>query len=746
LNFSLHTSNALSSIENVNQPLGRFLAQLEGVHPSGNGFMARCPAHEDRSPSLSVHLGDDGRVLFKCHAGCETVSILNKLKLSWADLFVADFSKEKRAYRTTQEIQGWPWTEALYEYLSAAGHPVFLVVRLRQPGKKKTFVQYRSSGTDRWIKGLDGIPTVLYQLPEVTRARASGVRILITEGEKDVESLRRLGFVATCNPGGAGKWLPRYSEALQNADVVILPDNDDVGEAHAYNVAKSLSPTTKSVRILALPGLPPKGDVSDWLSQKEGNRTLELNQLLDQAPRWTPAEVLSLPAKVRETEQLHLTDMGNAQRLVRDHGGDLRFCHPWQQWLIWDGRRWIQDQTGEVYRRVKMTIRGIYGEAVNVLDDRQRFSTVEHAKRSEAQSRLKAAINSAESEPGIPVLPEQLDADLWTLNCLNGTLDLRTGALHPHRREDLITKIIPVAYDPEADCPNWEKFVAKILNEDPRLTEFLQRAIGYALTGETREHCLFFLYGTGRNGKSTLLECLYGLLGDYAQKAEFSTFLEKKQDSVRNDLARLKGCRMLSASEASEDRRFAESLIKDITGGESITARHLYGEFFDFKPAFKLFLSANHKPSSRGTDEGIWSRIRLIPFTVYIPAQDRDAHLAEKLRMEWPGILAWAVRGCLEWQRIGLKQPEEVAEATQQYRDEMDPLAGFLASCCKLDANLHTSAKLLYEAYARWTRNNEEEPIIQKSFGIRLGEKGLRRYRGRFEGQVVWLWGGLSLA
>jgi putative DNA primase/helicase len=709
--------------------------------------MARCPAHEDRTPSLSIKAGLDGRVLFTCHAGCERPAILASLQLSWSELRTPEHeargkigAPEDQSY-TTQQIRAWPWTQALYEYQDAAGEPAFLVVRLQPPGKKKTFLQYRPSGPGEWRKGLEGRPVVLYRLPEVLQANAAGLPIYLVEGEKDVETLRALGLTATCNPGGAGKWREHFQEALRGARVVLCPDNDEVGQAHAQQVAQALYPVAAEVRLLELAGLAPKGDVTDWLAA--GRSRAELEQLAATTTPWQPLRLVVSPPPA--SEQLHLTDLGNARRFVQRHGSDVRFCHPWQRWLVWNGRRWVPDQTGEVLRKAKETVLSIYAEASEITDDRQRQATVDHARRSEAQVRLKALVASAESEPGLPILPDQLDAQPWLLNCQNGTLDLRTGELHPHRREDLLTKLIAVAYEPGALCPTWDAFLASALGSNQRMNTFLQRAAGYSLTSETREHCLFFLYGSGRNGKSTFLECFYGLLGDYAQKADFTTFLEKKHDSIRNDLARLKGCRFLSASEASEGRRLAEALVKDLTGGETITARHLYGEYFDFKPQFKLFLSANHRPSIRGTDEGIWSRIRLIPFTVFIPAQERDPRLPQKLRAEWPGILAWAVRGCLQWQKEGLAEPEEITCATQQYRDDMDPLAGFLSQHCRLSEEAAAPAKDLFESYSAWCRQYEKEPITQTSFGLRLTGRDLRRVRGRWHGQVVWLWRGIEL-
>lgn len=446
------------------------------------------------------------------------------------------------------------------------------------------------------------------------------------------------------------------------------------------------------------------------------------------------------------------TDYGNARRLVARYGAALRYCHPWSKWLAWDGARWRLDDTGAVVRFAKQTVRLIYAEAADAAAQDRAKALAKWAGRSQAGARLRDMVSLAESEPGVPVIPEHLDADPWLLCTQSGVVDLRTGGLQPHDRELLITKLVPVAYDPAATCPAWEAFLDRIMGGDQTRVTFLQRAIGYSLTGRTAERVLFVLWGVGSNGKSTLLELLADLLGDYAMKTPTETLLAQRSNGIPNDVARLKGARFVHASEADEGRRLAEALVKAMTGGDTLSARFMRGEFFDFRPEFKLWLSTNHKPVIKGTDQGIWDRIRLIPFEVRfergLPADQggMDLDLPRKLRAELPGILAWAVRGCLDWQRLGLGLPEAVRDATAAYRAEMDVLTTFLRDVCWVDPQAQATAKALYGAYKNWCEETGEHAMSQRAFGSHLGERGFQNRRAGANGSYVWFGIGLRTA
>jgi putative DNA primase/helicase len=626
-----------------------------------------------------------------------------------------------------------PRIVATYDYHDANGKMIFQVCR-KEPGKNgnpKDFLQRQPDpqNPDKWIWKMAGVEYLPYRLPEVLKAKT----VFICEGEKDCDRLAALGLVATTNAGGAGKWRKTYTQYFPGKAAVILPDNDEPGKAHALDVARNLHGVADVVRILELPGLPEKGDVSDWL--KAGGTVEQLKELADAAPDWEPPADPS-PAKKTKAPSLcatggfNLSDLGNARRLVAQHGQDLRYCHLSKKWWPWTGKVWQEDHSGVAPSLAKQTVGTIYVEAAAAGED-FRKALASFALRSESTSRIAGMLSLAESEPGIPITPDQFDTDPWLLNCLSGTIDLKSGELRPHNRADLITRMAAVEYDPKATCPLFLKFLNRIMGGNLGLINFLQKILGYSLTGSTREQCLFFLYGLGANGKSTLLEVVQSLWGDYATRTSSETFLAKKPGGIPNDVAALRGARLAAAVEVEQGRRLAEVLVKEMTGGDTISARFMRAEWFSFKPQFKIFLATNHKPIIRGTDFAIWRRIRLIPFTVQIPKEEQDRDLPEKLRGELPGILNWAMAGCLQWRFGGLEPPKEVDDATQDYRAEMDVLGDFIAERCILDPGADATAAELYKSYTSWAEENgEKRPLTQRAFGMSLTERGFERGKG----------------
>jgi P4 family phage/plasmid primase-like protien len=462
-------------------------------------------------------------------------------------------------------------------------------------------------------------------------------------------------------------------------------------------------------------------------------------------PRPRPAASANGGGQVQEAgDGPHLTDQGNARRVVEAHGHDLRYCHPWKMWNVWDGTRWRPDDTAEAVRRVKQTQAAFYRQAANDLvgtegDERKkRRATLDHALLWEDARRVANCLDLMRSEPGIPVLPADLDADPFLLNVANGTLDLRTGQLRPHRRGDLLTKLAPAAYRPDAACPLWLRFLSRIMGGNDLLITYLQRLVGYALTGDVSEQCLWFLYGTGANGKSTFLTTILALLGDYAMQAVSDLLMQKHHESHPTERADLFGRRFVATIETEEGKRLAESLMKQLTGGDKVRARKMRMDFFEFSPTHKIILAANHKPAIRGCDLAVWRRIKLVPFIVTIPDKEKDKNLPGKLREELPGILAWAVRGCMDWQRHGLGEPDEVRVATDDYRAEQDLLSSFLTSACTLMPEARAKSSALLEAYQKWSGDKWMTPV---EFSKRLTARG---FTSKKTVGVMW-WCGIGL-
>lgn len=418
---------------------------------------------------------------------------------------------------------------------------------------------------------------------------------------------------------------------------------------------------------------------------------------------------VNTPQQTAAAGAWNLTDVGNGQRLAARHGRDLRYCAPLLTWFLWTGQRWRPDAGNAVRELGKATARNILGEAALEDDEDRRKAFVKHAFASERDRSLRAMLWCAETEPGIPVMPGDLDADPWALNVLNGTLDLRTGELRPHRREDLLTHLCPVAYDPDARSDLWEGFLQRVTCGDLALQRFLQQVAGYALTGSTREEKLLFVYGPARSGKSTFLGALQATLGeDYSHTCDFDAFLKRKPTGgPKDDLANMAGKRLVVSVETDEGARLAEGLIKQLTGGDRVRARRLYANSIEFLPQFKLFLAANDRPKARDDDDALWERILEVPFPHSIPREERDPEVKTALcdpARSGAAILAWAVTGCLEWQRDGLQVPQAVELSTASYRESMNPLGEFLAECCVLTPEAWTPSAAIMDAYRQWAQ------------------------------------------
>lgn len=419
------------------------------------------------------------------------------------------------------------------------------------------------------------------------------------------------------------------------------------------------------------------------------------------------------------------TDIANGRRLADTHGQNIRFTEA-RGWLVWDGQRWVNDDSGiRVQALAKKTAANILTEA-NGADDKP---TLNHARRSQSRGSIEAMIYFVRSEPGIFMPIDAFDSDPWLLNVANGTLDLRAGTLQPHRREDYLTKLVPIAFAETADCPQWIEFLDRVTGQHEELRAYLRRLAGYLLTGVTTEQSFHFLYGEGANGKSVFCEIIALLLGEYAMIAQPQMIMARRHSGVPNDIARLKGMRAVLMNETSQDSRFDEARLKDLTGTDSLTGRFLNREFFDFAPTHKLLLRGNHKPAIGGTDKGIWRRLHLVPFTVSIPEPEQDRRLLEKLRGELPGILRWALVGCLEWQRVGLDPPLLITQAVDEYRQESDTLGRFIEERCQPSPNAQIKSSALFTQYREYCQQLGERSLSQRDVAGEMERRGYLRRR-----------------
>lgn len=423
----------------------------------------------------------------------------------------------------------------------------------------------------------------------------------------------------------------------------------------------------------------------------------------------TPFEQRSAPANSDEALALAFAD---------EHTNRLRYVAQWG-WLVFDGTKWIRDETLHAFDKARETAR----RAAQECNKPKTAKDLASAKTVAAIERL------AKADRRIATAADVWDVDPLLLNTPGGIVDFRTGKMRAHDPKALMTKSTSVA--PSGDCPKFLKFLAEITRNDEPMIEYLRRVFGYALTGLTTEHALFFGYGTGANGKSVLLSTFAGLLGDYHKTAPIETFVNSANDRHPTDLAGLRGARLVTAIETEEGRRWAESKIKALTGGDRISARFMRQDFFEFTPAFKLFIAGNHKPGLRSVDESIRRRFHLIPFDVTIAAEDRDPRLAEKLRDEWPGILAWAINGCERWRESGLSRPERVTAATSDYLEAEDTVAAWIAERCIDGPNESDTSANLFKSWSVWAAAAGEYVGSQKRLSQMLEKKGYHPAPGR---------------
>lgn len=417
------------------------------------------------------------------------------------------------------------------------------------------------------------------------------------------------------------------------------------------------------------------------------------------------------------------TELGYAKRLIALYGQRLRYVPAWRRWLVWDGTRWAQDATGQAARWMKATARVLTTDALAIMDKDKRRAALNLARRAESSAGVAGALTLASTEPEIAVSPDELDADPFLLNCRNGVLDLRTGEHVPHDPALLLTKVTGASYDPEAIGAEFAKFLETV-QPDAEMRSYLARLLGHALEGRVVAHVLPILHGAGANGKGTLINAVLGALGNYADAADPELLTARTFDAHPTGTADLFGLRLAVLHESDQGRRLAEGTVKRLTGGDRVKARRMREDFWHFEPSHTFCMLTNHKPIVTGTDEGIWRRLRLVPFDVVIPSEQRDEELGDRLALERDAVLAWLVAGYREWRLMGLSEPAAARQATDGYRSESDALGRFIEECCATGQPYTAQSSLLFTAWQRWCEREGIQPGTSKAFSTTLQNKG----------------------
>lgn len=597
---------------------------------------------------------------------------------------------------------------AKWDYQDVEGNLLAVIYRYDPPGHKKEFRPWDAKRR----KQSPPDPRPLFNQPGIAQTE----QVILVEGEKCAQALIQVGYCATTAMNGANAPIDKTDwSPLNGKTVLIWPDKDKPGWNYAEQAAQAiLDAGANACAILVPPADKSEGwDAADALIED-----------FDIAGFISVGERMSVMPDLDDEPESDLlagvdwgTEDGLSTAFTKRYGDDWRYCSLWGKWLVWTGVRWNADQV--LY--VAHLVRGVCRVASYKAD-----SARIKAKLASA-STIGAVEKIARSDPKHAATADEWDADTWALNTPGGVVDLRSGAIRAHRREDRMTKITTAT--PKGDSPIWRAFLNDITGGDAELMAYLQVMVGYCLTGVTSEHALFFLYGTGANGKSVFVNVLTTILGDYAANAPMDTFMESRTDRHPTDLAGLRGSRFVSSVETEQGRRWNESKVKAITGGDKVSARFMRQDFFEYVPQFKLVIVGNHKPSIRNVDEAMKRRLHLIPFTVTIPPERRDGKLTEKLLKERDGILAWAVEGCCLWQRQGLKPPSSVVSATEEYFEAEDALGQWMDEHCLLGPNHKATVSDIFTDWKEWAEQADEYVGSIKRFSELLTNRKFEKCR-----------------
>lgn len=727
----IHASNRqnLLSTEEV-------LARLSNVKSYGHGqFSASCPCPNhgnmkgDRNQSLSIKAGDGGRTLLNCKAGCELKDILSALGLTISNITPP---KDPQPRFNPNRIV------ATYYYNNGT--------RKIRDDHKNFVWEHQEDG--KWVVGRGNAPHVLYK-----RGKESQ-RVFIVEGEKDCDNLSSLGFFVVSGEHGAGKngkWLDEYGKELNGKDVRIIPDNDLVGTQFMYDsVVPSLAPFVKSLKVFDLtnvcPNLPEKGDISDIIEQYGAEKTKEfIKQLEESTGEYEPDHKIfdskTLPSVLASLHphnngRYKWSDLGNGNLFSDVFHECLVYVPERKAWFYYTGKRYAQD-TGSVQAKelCKLLAGGLNAYAMTIEDEKQRTDYLRFCAKWQQRQYRETVISDASTVRTIPY--SSFDGDPWIFNCQNGTLNLRTGVFRPHRASDMLTKLAGVYYDKDARCERWEKFIDEVTCGDKEKARFLQKSLGYSLTGYTAEECFFILYGaTSRNGKGTLMETFKALMGDYGRATSPETITRKtvvNGSAPNEDVARLAGARFINISEPEKGMILSSALIKTLTGNDTVSASYKFESIFEFRMVGKIFVNTNHLPQV--TDPSVFTsdRIKVIPFTKHFTESERDTSLKGLFteRGNLSAVLNWCLDGLRMYLDEGLMIPDSVKEATAKYQHDSDKVSRFIEEELEPAYGVRTKAAEVFDAYQKFCFANNFKESSSRTFNGDLESHGIEISRQR---------------
>lgn len=728
----------------------------KGVKEYSGRALAVCCFHDDHSPSLNIDESKGVYICHSCRAGGDALTMIERMRgVGFGEAIQELSTMTGVPLVEVAKTDDPPRVVAEWTYHLADGATAYSIKRWepgRAPdgssnGKRKSYSQHLADG-----KAGKAPVQVPYRLPDLIRARTGNAVVVVTEGEKAADAVASLGVPSTTWAGGAscampGKlttWTPAFCEHFRGMSVALWPDNDEPGKGAMVAIANALRGIAHEVLTIDSKQNLKGADAADWIA---GGGTREgLQALVIEARGRKAAAAADEAPPTAHGEQDPCTDSGNAERFVRMFGANFRFLVEDETWLHWTGKVWERGAEAAAMHSTKAVARSWRHDQAREVDGKRRQEIKSHLESSESSSRRTAMLKLAAFEPGVAVHAAELDADPWVVNAKNGIVDLRTGKLKPHDRNALCTKMIDVDFNPDAACPVFDAFLAQVLPKK-ETAWYLMKLFGYALTGVVREHLFPVLWGqTGRNGKGTLVETLFAITGAYSSSLPNEVIIESKSEPHPNMFAQLVGLRCGVCAELKATDKLNEAMLKRLTGGDQMRARFMGGEFFSFPSTWKIFLQTNYKPRVRGGDPALWARMAVIPFGQSFAGRE-DLGLKGKLLAEREGILALLVRACLAWQAEGLAMPEEVREATADYREDSDRVGAFLDwKCEKASPAARVPAGHLFKEFRTWCEGRGEQPGPPNVFGAEVKAHGFasiksngdRYYTGiRYRGQTA---------